>query len=166
MAALGGDGRGFAVAGHRVLRLREAARWFHGRPQHDGHAGRDPAEHAAVAVAGGDDAAVLHREGIEFVIMALTTVRRKAEEDPSECLHTIGRVVRQILFVDRATLVRGDVATLKSGGDVRIVGFGNFSVSRRQASTGRNPQTGATIQIPASNQPKFKAGKALKDAVN
>jgi len=55
---------------------------------------------------------------------------------------------------------------LKSGGDVRIVGFGNFSVSRRQASTGRNPQTGATIQIPASNQPKFKAGKALKDAVN
>jgi DNA-binding protein HU-beta len=55
---------------------------------------------------------------------------------------------------------------LKSGGEVRIVGFGTFSVSKRAASTGRNPQTGATIQIPASNQPKFKAGKALKDAVN
>ena len=55
---------------------------------------------------------------------------------------------------------------LKSGGEVRIVGFGTFSVSKRAASTGRNPQTGAVIQIPASNQPKFKPGKALKDAVN
>jgi DNA-binding protein HU-beta len=55
---------------------------------------------------------------------------------------------------------------LKSGGDVRIVGFGTFAVSHRAASTGRNPQTGATIQIPASKQPKFKPGKALKDAVN
>ncbi|NMM46042.1 HU family DNA-binding protein [Rhodospirillaceae bacterium KN72] len=55
---------------------------------------------------------------------------------------------------------------LKSGDEVRIVGFGTFSVSKRAASTGRNPQTGAEIQIPASNQPKFKPGKALKDAVN
>ena len=55
---------------------------------------------------------------------------------------------------------------LQGGGDVRVVGFGTFSVSRRAASTGRNPQTGETIQIAASNQPKFKAGKALKDAVN
>ena len=57
-------------------------------------------------------------------------------------------------------------AALRGGGDVRVVGFGTFSVSRRAASTGRNPQTGETIQIAASNQPKFKAGKALKDAVN
>lgn len=57
-------------------------------------------------------------------------------------------------------------AELKAGGDVRIVGFGTFAVTARAASTGRNPQTGATINIPASNQPKFKAGKALKDAVN
>ena len=55
---------------------------------------------------------------------------------------------------------------LKSGGDVRIVGFGTFSVANRAATTGRNPRTGETIQIGASNQPKFKAGKALKDAVN
>ena len=55
---------------------------------------------------------------------------------------------------------------LKSGGDVRLVGFGNFSVSRREASTGRNPQTGAEVQIPARNVPKFTAGKGLKDAVN
>ena len=55
---------------------------------------------------------------------------------------------------------------LKSGGDVRLVGFGNFSVARREASTGRNPQTGAEVQIPARTVPKFTAGKGLKDAVN
>lgn len=55
---------------------------------------------------------------------------------------------------------------LKGGGEVRLVGFGTFSVQQRKASTGRNPRTGATIQIPASKQPKFKAGKGLKDAVN
>ena len=56
--------------------------------------------------------------------------------------------------------------SLKSGTEVRLVGFGTFSVTRRQASQGRNPRTGDPIQIPASNQPKFKAGKGLKDAVN
>ena len=55
---------------------------------------------------------------------------------------------------------------LKKGGDVRLVGFGNFSVSRREASTGRNPQTGAPVKIPARNVPKFSAGKGLKDAIN
>ncbi len=57
-------------------------------------------------------------------------------------------------------------STLKDGGDVRLVGFGTFSVSQRKASTGRNPRTGEPMTIPASTQPKFKAGKALKDAVN
>ena len=56
--------------------------------------------------------------------------------------------------------------TLQSGDDVRIVGFGNFQVTKRAASTGRNPRTGEPMQIAASNVPKFKAGKALKDAVN
>lgn len=55
---------------------------------------------------------------------------------------------------------------LKGGDEVRIVGFGTFSVASRAASTGRNPRTGETIQIKASKQPKFKAGKGLKDAVN
>lgn len=55
---------------------------------------------------------------------------------------------------------------LKSGGDVRIPGFGNFSVSRRAARTGRNPLTGKPVQIAAKNSPKFSAGKALKDACN
>ncbi len=57
-------------------------------------------------------------------------------------------------------------ASLKKGQEVRLVGFGTFVVTRRKASQGRNPRTGETIQIPASKQPKFRAGKALKDAVN
>lgn len=57
-------------------------------------------------------------------------------------------------------------SALSSGGEVRLTGFGSFSVSNRSARTGRNPQTGATIKIAASKQPKFKAGKGLKDAVN
>jgi len=56
--------------------------------------------------------------------------------------------------------------SLKSGNEVRLVGFGTFAVTRRAATTGRNPRTGEAIQIAASNQPKFKAGKGLKDAVN
>ncbi len=55
---------------------------------------------------------------------------------------------------------------LRKGEDVRLVGFGTFSTRRRAARQGRNPRTGATIQIPASTQPKFKAGRPLKDAVN
>ncbi|MCW9046189.1 MAG: HU family DNA-binding protein [Alphaproteobacteria bacterium] len=55
---------------------------------------------------------------------------------------------------------------LAGGGDIQITGFGGFSISERAARTGRNPQTGAEIQIAASKAPKFKAGKSLKDAVN
>ena len=57
-------------------------------------------------------------------------------------------------------------SALSSGDDVRIVGFGSFSVANRAASTGRNPRTGEEIQIPASKQPKFKAGAPLKSADN
>ena len=57
-------------------------------------------------------------------------------------------------------------ASLKKGDEVRLVGFGTFSVSKRKASTGRNPRTGEEMTIKASNQPKFKAGKGLKDSVN
>lgn len=55
---------------------------------------------------------------------------------------------------------------LCTGGDVALVGFGTFSVSDRAARTGRNPQTGAAIEIAAAKVPKFKPGKALKDACN
>jgi len=55
---------------------------------------------------------------------------------------------------------------LAKGEEVRLIGFGTFSVSERKATTGRNPRTGEEIHIKASKQPKFKAGKLLKDAVN
>ena len=55
---------------------------------------------------------------------------------------------------------------LASGGKVSITGFGSFLVRSRAARTGRNPQTGATIHISASNVPAFKAGKLLKESVN
>jgi DNA-binding protein HU-beta len=60
----------------------------------------------------------------------------------------------------------GIAEALKSGDQVSLVGFGTFQVKARAARSGRNPQTGETIQIKASNMPSFKAGKALKDAVN
>ena len=55
---------------------------------------------------------------------------------------------------------------LKKGEKIQLVGFGTFEVSHRAAREGRNPQTGETMQIKASKTPKFKAGKALKDAIN
>ncbi|MBA3897049.1 MAG: HU family DNA-binding protein [Sphingomonadaceae bacterium] len=79
---------------------------------------------------------------------------------------------------DNAGLSRGDASkaveavfdtiqsTLKKGDEVRLVGFGTFSVTRRKASTGRNPRTGEPMAIKASTQPKFRSGKGLKDACN
>jgi len=71
---------------------------------------------------------------------------------------------------DTARVVEGLLDTitdqLKKGGEVRLVGFGNFSVSRRKASTGRNPRTGEPMSIKATSQPKFRPGKVLKDSVN
>jgi len=56
--------------------------------------------------------------------------------------------------------------TLKKGDKVTLVGFGTFSVSKREARQGRNPQTGATIKIPAKNVAKFKAGSKLSETIN
>jgi DNA-binding protein HU-beta len=69
-----------------------------------------------------------------------------------------GRVLDS--FMDAVT------GALKDGETVSLVGFGSFSVRERAARTGRNPQTGATIEIAAAKVPAFKAGQALKDAVN
>jgi DNA-binding protein HU-beta len=72
--------------------------------------------------------------------------------------------------VDAAKAVDGVFDAISSslarGQEVRVVGFGTFSVARRKATQGRNPRTGEKIQIAASNQPKFKAGKGLKESVN
>ena len=82
------------------------------------------------------------------------------------------------LVADRTGFSKGDAAkaidgvldaithVLQQGDDVRLVGFGTFSVGNRKASQGRNPRTGEPLNIAASKQPKFRAGKVLKDAVN
>ncbi len=62
--------------------------------------------------------------------------------------------------------VEAITAQLRKGKDIQIVGFGTFKVSSRKERQGRNPQTGAMLKIPAKTVPTFKAGKALKDAVN
>ena len=69
-----------------------------------------------------------------------------------------GTAVDAIFEIIQEAMAKGD--------DIRLVGFGTFSVSHRAASKGRNPSTGAEVDIPARNVPKFAAGKGLKDAVN
>ena len=63
-------------------------------------------------------------------------------------------------------LIGGVRATLKMGGSVSLVGFGTFAVTKRAARSGRNPRTGDSIKIKAAKVPKFRPGKALKDALN
>jgi DNA-binding protein HU-beta len=63
-------------------------------------------------------------------------------------------------------LIGGVQSTLKKNNSVSLVGFGTFSVSKRAARTGRNPRTGAAIKIKSAKVPKFRPGKALKDALN
>ncbi len=63
-------------------------------------------------------------------------------------------------FIDSVT------DSLKAGVEVRLLGFGNFVVSRREAKMGRNPQTGAAVEIKAANVARFKVGKGLKDKIN
>jgi DNA-binding protein HU-beta len=87
----------------------------------------------------------------EDLIEALTNAAGMTKADA-------GRVVDSIID----TIIK----SLSKGEEVRLAGFGAFVVTKRAASMGRNPRTGAAIQIPASKNPKFRAAKALKDAVN
>ncbi len=64
------------------------------------------------------------------------------------------------------SILTGMKESLAKGEDVQLIGFGSFSAAKRAARTGRNPQTGKAIQIPAKTVAKFKPGKALKDALN
>jgi DNA-binding protein HU-beta len=76
----------------------------------------------------------------------------------------------QLTKTDAAKAVEAtfDIITgaLKRGDEVKLIGFGTFTVANRKAREGRNPRTGATVMIPASKAPKFSAGKGLKEAVN
>lgn len=72
-----------------------------------------------------------------------------------------GRAVDALFSVDNGVIAKA----LKKGQKVQITGFGSFETRKRKARTGRNPRTGATIKIPATRAPSFRAGKGLKDAV-
>jgi DNA-binding protein HU-beta len=90
--------------------------------------------------------------------MNKTELVGKVAESADVSKATAARCVDTVFDAICAALVRGDSVTM--------VGFGTFSVKDRAARSGRNPRTGATIHIAASKLPGFKAGKALKDAVN
>jgi DNA-binding protein HU-beta len=116
-----------------------------------------------------------------------------ASDAPNLKIATYGRMIRHIVLKWRIKMNKGDLvsavadhanltkaqagaavdavldaitATLKSGDEVRLVGFGTFGVSKRAAGTARNPRTGETIATKASNTPKFKAGAGLKASIN
>jgi DNA-binding protein HU-beta len=84
----------------------------------------------------------------------IETVAEAADMSKSDATRAVDAVTQAI------------TATLKKDEQVAIVGFGTFSLRKRAARSGRNPRTGETISIKASNVPGFKPGKALKDAVN
>ena len=98
-------------------------------------------------------------EGADYVI-ALTHLGIEADAQP----WTSSDVIVHTNGID--AVLDGIAAGIKKDGNVQLIGFGTFTVKSRAARTGRNPQTGATIKIKASKAPKFKAGKALKDAIN
>ena len=88
-------------------------------------------------------------------VLFMTQINFRIEEDIKENAEKALKA-----FVDVVT------EEMKKGEKVQLVGFGTFEVSERAAREGRNPQTGKTMKIEACKAPKFKAGKALKDAVN
>jgi DNA-binding protein HU-beta len=100
----------------------------------------------------------------------LTTIkRRKLSMNKTELIAAIAENAEiSKKDAEKALKAFADVITeeLKKGEKVQLVGFGTFEVSERAAREGRNPQTGKTMKIAACKAPKFKAGKALKDAVN
>ena len=102
-------------------------------------------------------------------MLALENYRRIYSMNKAELVSAIAEKT-ELKKVDAEKAVKAfvEVVTeeLKKGGKVQLVGFGTFEVSKRAAREGRNPQTKKTIKIPASNAAKFKAGKALKDAIN
>ncbi len=85
------------------------------------------------------------------LIGSVSDVTGLSRSDASRAVETVFEIIGQ---------------TLKRGDEVRLVGFGTFTVTKRKASTGRNPRTGEPMKIKASSQPKFKPGKGLKDSVN
>jgi len=84
-----------------------------------------------------------------------------------ELIDEVAKTIRNKAIAAKAVeaIIAAVTKSLKKGNNVSLVGFGTFSVAKRSARTGRNPQTGKAIKIASKKVPKFKAGKALKDAV-
>ena len=101
---------------------------------------------------------VSSEENLEGILMNKNELVAAVSEKAELSKQDAGAAVDAVFETLQATMAKGD--------DVRLVGFGTFSVSHRAASKGRNPSTGAEVDIPARNVPKFAAGKGLKDAVN
>ncbi|MDD5750687.1 MAG: HU family DNA-binding protein [Candidatus Pacebacteria bacterium] len=87
------------------------------------------------------------------------------KEDLIEAIVKATECTKKCAEIALNTMVAEVTKNLKAGKDVVLTGFGTFTVSKRAARTGRNPQTGAAIKIAAKRVPRFKAGKGLKDAV-
>ena len=92
------------------------------------------------------------------------------DKDMENCIirleHNDAKRQEAEIFMNKTEFVDVVAEELKKGEKIQLVGFGTFEVSERSAREGRNPQTGETMKISACKAPKFKAGKALKDAVN
>lgn len=84
-----------------------------------------------------------------------------------ELIDEVAKTIRNKAIAAKAVeaIIAAVTKSLKKGNNLSLVGFGTFSVAKRSARTGRNPQTGKAIKIASKKVPKFKAGKALKDAV-
>ncbi len=94
------------------------------------------------------------------------TAERKSKTDVINAIATTTGLAKTVIAEVLDAKVQLITKWVAAGNEVVFVGFGTFASSKRAARTGRNPQTGDTIKIPAAKLPKFRAGKAFKDAVN
>ena len=112
---------------------------------------------------------IIRTVNIFKISQIITTNGRKYKMNKSELIEAVAGK-SGLTKADAERAVKGFIETvtdtLKAGDPVTLIGFGTFLVRERKARQGRNPRTGETIQIKAANNPAFKAGKALKDAVN
>jgi len=99
------------------------------------------------------------------VLCLIKTMAKVTKEDLVEAIAKATECTKKCADASLSTVLGEIEKALKTGKDVTLTGFGTFTVSKRAARVGRNPQTGATIKIAAKKVPRFKAGKGLKDAV-
>jgi len=124
---------------------------------------------------------VLEKRIVAIAVVQANSPQSTAHEPLIRCRERIGQMTKNELIAavaDKAQMTKTAAASavdatfdaitgaLKKGGEVKIMGFGNFRVVKRAAREGRDPRTGAPVKIKAARRPRFSAGKGLKDAVN